>query len=122
MATGSFSQPPTFAVEPGIVPSFTNQAGSVGSTVIFTAQVGGLYSIAALEHILSTNGDGTLAVPVTGPNGFSVTIAATAVTADSRFADTPLWLNAGQQVSASVTAAGVTGTNFNVLFPISQLL
>ncbi len=124
MAAGSFSQPPSFPLAPGAVPSILNQSGSIPSTVLFTAPVSGLYLCSAACHIVSTNGVGTLTCTLFpshfGGQTFNPSLGSG--TPDGVRAAQPGWMNAGDQITVTVTAAGVTGTVFNIFVSISQVL
>lgn len=123
-ATGP-NPPPGTPAPLGVTNSFLNQNGSIPTTTIFVAPATGLYAINAATHLLATDGAGTLTVTwnssavASGPFAATPTLStATDGTTNMR----SLWMTAGQTVTIQATAAGVTGTTYNVFVSVIQLL
>lgn len=117
MGTVPNNFPPTRGLDlkKHIVGSLLNQTGSYGPTVFFTAPVTGMYQIGALFQIVQSDGAGTLMNTFTPPHAAPIVGSpiAPAVNGDRVFQPRSYWMNAGDTVSITCTAAGFVSTTFN---------
>jgi hypothetical protein len=96
--------------------ALVNQTGSAGPVTVFTAPASGVYSISAQLHLIATNNVGTLTATITPPPStppFNNVPSISAGT-DGTTRPLPMWLNAGQTVTLTLTATGLTGTTYSI--------
>lgn len=125
MGTGTLNYPPENSLPLGglLTASKLNQTSGFPTTTFLTVPTTGLYQTACLIHIVSSDGAGTLQLNVNLPKVAPVTTVAFTPTVDSDPISGPreTWANAGDLITASVVAAGLGNTVFNVYCAILRV-
>lgn len=118
MGTTPLNYPPEKSLPIGklLTASKLNQSAGFPVTTFLTVPTAGLYQVGTLIHILSTDGAGTLQLFVNLPSVLAVSTAVFTPTVDSDpiTGARETWANAGDVITASVTATGLGNTVFNV--------
>jgi hypothetical protein len=109
----------------GSTASVRNLTDSLPTTVMFTAQSAGMFLVRFLVHIV-TKGAGAIAVTISGPawtGPFDVLKGGpNPVTGLDGYGYTvPVWLEAGNQITAETVCSGYTGS-YSVFVNVVQAL
>lgn len=97
--------------------------GAVAPVVIQRILTPGMYSVECLLHIVSTDGQGSLAPVCSPPHRNPISFTPTLATpVDGIFGAQDFWANAGDEVTLQVTATGIVNTTYNLHIAFQQLL
>jgi len=125
MGTTPANFPPENVLEIGKIVTGSKLAinGPMPSTVFITAPTTGLYDLAAQFHFVASDGLGTFQAVITLPHSapVNVTPSAPGINADIAIISRTAWLNAGDQVSISITIPGVGATVYNAYLAILRV-
>lgn len=126
MGTTPSNYPPVASMILGemIASSSIGNTATLAQTIFFTAPNPGVYLISAAVRIVTTNAAGTLTATVVTPHAGTIAATANAAPAtptDGYLTATPVWMNAGDTITAGVVAAGLTGTTYNVLMSAQRI-
>jgi hypothetical protein len=123
MATNGPQFPSGLIPPIGVTASLLKLVTTVPTTTMFTATEPGWYLCTPLLHLVSSNGAGTLTGTVTFANSPSFPLTPTLGSLqDGSSAARAFWMNAGESITISATATGLTGTVFNLQLSVIQLL
>lgn len=110
--------PPEGSLEIGGLVGASKLGATIGflATPFFTAPTNGMYQIAFLLRIVSSDGIGTIAASIIYPHSAASAINAAppALNGDQSVPPKTCWLNAGDVVNVAVTTALTVATTFNV--------
>ena len=125
MGTAPANFPPINVLPIGrpIVGNLLGLTASLPATVFFTAPTTGIYQIAFVLRIIASDGLGTLTRTTLYPHSAPLlgATAAPAVNADQISSPRTSWMNAGDTAGASVSAAGLGSTTYNVYLTVVRI-